>query len=74
MELKKFLKEEKMKNVIFVTLLVSSAITLTACHTVSGVGKDVEATGHALEHAAEPTCCCPHCLHCPKHVKPYAKR
>lgn len=36
-----------------VFLLGSIASSLTACNTVSGVGEDVQAGGHALEHVGE---------------------
>jgi predicted small secreted protein len=34
-------------------LLGMSLVSLTACNTVSGAGKDVKATGQAVEKAAE---------------------
>lgn len=34
-------------------LLGMSVISLTACNTVSGAGKDVQATGKAVEKAAD---------------------
>ena len=36
-----------------VFLLGTIASSLTACNTVSGVGEDVQAGGHALEHAGD---------------------
>ncbi|MEN0652687.1 MULTISPECIES: entericidin A/B family lipoprotein [Hyphobacterium] len=34
-------------------LLAASALTLSACNTVQGIGRDVEATGDAIEDAAD---------------------
>ena len=34
-------------------LLGMSVLSLTACNTVAGAGKDVKATGQAVEKAAE---------------------
>lgn len=36
-----------------VILLGGSVLSLTACNTVAGAGKDVKATGQAVEKAAE---------------------
>ena len=33
--------------------LVSSALLLSACNTVSGAGKDVSSAGQAVSHTAE---------------------
>jgi len=41
-----------MKTLIAI-LLGMSVISLTACNTVSGAGKDVQATGKAVEKAAD---------------------
>ena len=41
-----------MKTLI-VILLGMSVISLTACNTVAGAGKDVKATGQAVEKAAD---------------------
>lgn len=36
-----------------IALLGMSVITLSACNTVEGAGKDVKATGQAVENAAK---------------------
>ena len=41
-----------MKTMLIV-LLAMFSVSLTACNTVSGAGKDVKATGQAVENAAE---------------------
>ena len=41
-----------MKTLIAI-LLGLSVISLTACNTVAGAGKDVQATGKAVEKAAD---------------------
>ena len=38
---------------LLVILLGMSVLSLTACNTVAGAGKDVKATGQAVEKAAE---------------------
>jgi predicted small secreted protein len=38
---------------LMIALLGLSALSLTACNTVGGVGKDVKATGAAVEKAAD---------------------
>jgi predicted small secreted protein len=44
--------EYEMKTVMTI-LLVAFATSLTACNTVEGAGKDVKATGAAVEKAAD---------------------
>jgi predicted small secreted protein len=34
-------------------LLAGIAVSVTACNTVEGAGKDVKATGQAIENAAD---------------------
>jgi len=41
-----------MKSVVIV-ILGLFAISLSACNTVEGAGKDVKATGNAVENAAK---------------------
>jgi len=36
-----------------IALLGMSVLTLSACNTVEGAGKDVKATGQAVENAAK---------------------
>lgn len=36
-----------------IVLLGLSVVTLSACNTVAGAGKDVKATGQAVENAAK---------------------
>jgi len=45
-------EELKMKSIAIV-ILGLFAISLTACNTVEGAGKDVKATGNAVENAAK---------------------
>jgi predicted small secreted protein len=42
------------KSALAIVALVISALALTSCaNTVTGVGRDVKATGHAVKHAVE---------------------
>ncbi|MEM5517074.1 entericidin A/B family lipoprotein [Henriciella sp. AS95] len=41
------------KNIFLVTGLSLMALFAAACNTVEGVGEDVEATGSAVDQAAE---------------------
>ena len=38
---------------LLIALLGMSVLSLTACNTVEGAGKDVKATGQAVENAAK---------------------
>ena len=38
---------------LLIALLGLSVLSLTACNTVAGAGKDVQATGKAVEKAAD---------------------
>jgi len=40
-------------NVLMIALAGFFAVTLSACNTVEGAGKDVKATGQAVENAAK---------------------
>jgi entericidin B len=42
-----------MKALMIALLGVSFALSLSACNTVEGAGKDVKATGQAVEKAAD---------------------
>ena len=42
-----------MKKFASVVLLVSIAISLSACNTMAGIGKDVEKAGEAVQDAAD---------------------
>jgi predicted small secreted protein len=42
-----------MKKLSAVLFLVSMVLVLSACNTVSGVGKDVQKAGEAVEDAAD---------------------
>jgi predicted small secreted protein len=47
-------KEQEMLNRFVTALwLIAMTSTLAACNTVEGVGKDVKATGQAIEKAAD---------------------
>lgn len=38
-----------------VLLIIAAALVVAGCNTVSGVGKDVEAAGSAVDKAAQDT-------------------
>ncbi len=42
-----------MKKLTVAALLVSFVLLLSACNTISGVGKDVQKAGEAVEGAAK---------------------
>ena len=42
-----------MKKLFSVVLLVSFALSLSACNTMAGIGKDVEKAGEAVQDAAD---------------------
>ena len=42
-----------LKKIAAITACIGIAVGLAACNTVEGVGKDVKATGSAVEKAAE---------------------
>ena len=42
-----------MKKVVAVLSRAGLALAVTGCNTVEGVGKDVKATGNAIEKAAD---------------------
>lgn len=44
-----------MKTGLLTLLLTFSAILVAGCNTTRGFGQDVEATGEAIEEAAEST-------------------
>lgn len=44
-----------MKTALLASLLSLSAILIAGCNTTRGFGQDVEATGEAIEEAAEET-------------------
>lgn len=44
-----------MRTAFFTLLLSLSAILVAGCNTTRGFGQDVEATGEAIEEAAEET-------------------
>lgn len=41
-----------MKFLALITFLTASMFVLSSCHTVEGVGQDVEAAGDAVEDSA----------------------
>ena len=47
--------EETMKTTLAALLLGLMTIAVTGCNTTRGFGQDVEATGEAIEEAAENT-------------------
>ena len=42
-----------MKKIVALLSLAGLALAVTGCNTVEGVGKDVKATGNAIEKAAD---------------------
>jgi len=44
-----------MKTTIMLFALIAFALGLAGCNTIQGMGKDVSATGKAVEKAAEKT-------------------
>ncbi len=42
-----------MKKITFLLAVVATVFSLTACNTFQGVGRDVRATGNAIERAAQ---------------------
>jgi entericidin B len=42
-----------MKKFIFILFVIVSGISLSACNTVQGVGKDISKGGQAIENAAK---------------------
>lgn len=46
-------KGNAMKQILAIAVLGMSVLTLSACNTVEGAGKDVKATGQAVENAAK---------------------
>ncbi|MBP6533591.1 MAG: entericidin A/B family lipoprotein [Arenimonas sp.] len=42
-----------MKKLFSVVLLVSFALSLSACNTMAGIGKDVEKAGEVVQDAAD---------------------
>ena len=43
------------RKLITLLVLLAAAISVAACNTVEGVGKDVKATGQTIEKAADKT-------------------
>ena len=42
-----------LKRLVALALLAGMIVSVTACNTVEGAGKDVKATGQAIENAAD---------------------
>ncbi|OYV34360.1 MAG: entericidin [Thiomonas sp. 20-64-5] len=42
-----------MKSLLSLLLLAATLLSLTACNTVAGVGKDLKAGGQAITNAAD---------------------
>lgn len=42
-----------MKKLVFTFFAFVSVVALSACNTVSGIGKDIEKGGQAIERAAK---------------------
>lgn len=43
----------RFKRVFLVLTIIPVILTLSACHTVSGVGKDIESGGEALQRTSK---------------------
>ncbi len=41
------------RRILAMTVALALAVAVTGCNTIEGVGKDVKATGEAVEKAAE---------------------
>ncbi len=46
------MRERTMKLPLTLLFLLAAASLLGACHTMAGVGKDIKATGQALQDSA----------------------
>lgn len=44
-----------MKKVLAILSLLATSLTLTACNTMAGAGKDIERGGQHLQNSAEET-------------------
>lgn len=44
-----------MRRIALVALAAITAVTLVACNTIEGAGRDVKAAGNAVEKAARDT-------------------
>ena len=42
-----------MKKLVFTFFVIIAAVSLSACNTVSGIGKDIEKSGQAIERVAK---------------------
>ncbi len=42
-----------MKKIVFIIFAIISGISLSACNTVQGAGKDISKGGQAIENAAK---------------------
>ncbi len=42
-----------MKKIVFIMVAIVSGISLSACNTVQGAGKDISKGGQAIENAAK---------------------
>jgi predicted small secreted protein len=42
-----------MKKIVFIIVAIVSGISLSACNTVQGAGKDISKGGQAIENAAK---------------------
>ena len=42
-----------MKKIVFIIVAIISGISLSACNTVQGAGKDISKGGQAIENAAK---------------------
>ena len=42
-----------MKKVLFAVLIVAGVLSLSACNTIQGIGKDIEKGGEAIQRATK---------------------
>ncbi|AUN29920.1 entericidin EcnAB [Niveispirillum cyanobacteriorum] len=45
--------DKTMKRALILTTLALAALSLSACNTVEGVGKDIKSAGKAIEKGAQ---------------------
>ena len=45
-------RQEKVLNLVLVAILAALTLTLTACNTTEGFGKDVKSAGNSIEKSA----------------------
>ena len=54
-KIKKFMKIVKSSFLVILSLTLITAASSTSCHTISGVGQDVEKAGEKIEKTSDRT-------------------